>query len=154
MNSAYNSRIATFANAPQSIIGVKKIIEWLKQGKHVYLHCSVGADRTGTVAYLVGALCGMSEDALCKEFELTSFSGDKIDNEADRGTYERLVRQRSYAGRLDKCSSPESYRFADMVDKIKKFPGETLQQKVYYHLNTGAKGDGTFLSTCPSWRCP
>ena len=151
VNSAYNSRIATFANAPQSIIGVKKLIEWLKQGKHVYLHCSVGADRTGTVAYLVGALCGMSEDALCKEFELTSFSGDKIDNEADRGTWERLVRQRSYAGRLDKCSSPESYRFADMVDKIKSFqkaehPEWTLQERVYYHLNTGAKGDGTFLS--------
>ena len=146
VNSAYNSRIATFANAPQSIIGVKKLIEWLKQGKHVYLHCSVGADRTGTVAYLVGALCGMSEDALCKDFELTSFSGDKIDNEAARGTYERLIRQRSYVGRLDDCSSPDSYKFADMVDKIKKFPGETLQQKVYYHLNTGAKGDGTFLT--------
>ena len=151
VNSAYNSRIATFANAPQSIIGVKKLIEWLKQGKHVYLHCSVGADRTGTVAYLVGALCGMSEDALCKEFELTSFSGDKIDNEADRGNYERLIRQRSKVGRLDPCSSPESYRFADMVDKIKSFqktehPEWTLQQRVYYHLNTGAKGDGTFLS--------
>lgn len=146
VDGAYNSRIATFANAPQSIIGIKKLIEWLKQDKPVYLHCSVGADRTGTVAYLVGALCGMSEDALCKEFELTSFSSDVIENEADRGTNEVLVRQRSYVGRLDKCSQKESYRFADMVDKIKGFqktehPEWTLQQRVYWHLKTGVQNN-------------
>lgn len=141
VNSAYNSRIATFANGPQSIQGINQLIAWLKADKPVYLHCSVGADRTGTVAYLVGALCGMSEDALSKEFELTSFSGDKIDNEADRGTYERLVRQRDYTGRLDKNDNNNSYKFADMVDKIKKnYPGETIQEKVYYHLKTGVNG--------------
>lgn len=140
VNQGYRSRIATFADGPQSIQGILKLIEWLKQGKPVYLHCSVGADRTGTVAYLVGALCGMSEDALCKEFELTSFSADKIENEADRGTYERLVRQRDYTGRLDKNDNNESYKFAKMVDKIKTFPGETLQEKVYWHLSTGVNG--------------
>jgi len=140
VNAAYNSRIATFANGPQSIQGINQLIAWLKEGKPVYLHCSVGADRTGTVAYLVGALCGMSEDALCKEFELTSFSGDKIENEAARGTYERLIRQRDYTGRLDPNDNNESYKFAKMVDKIKTYPGSTLQQKVYYHLKTGVNG--------------
>ena len=147
VNAAYNSRIATFANGPQSIQGINQLIAWLKAGKPVYLHCSVGADRTGTVAYLVGALCGMTEDALCKEFELTSFSGDKIDNEAvknpknNQEKYERLVRQRDYTGRLDDNDNNNSYKFADMVDKIKKnYPGETLQEKVYYHLKTGVSG--------------
>ena len=140
INSAYNSRIATFANGPQSIQGIKQLIAWLKQDKPVYLHCSVGADRTGTVAYLVGALCGMSEDALCKDFELTSFSGDKIENERDRPNPERLIRQRDYTGRLDPNDNNESYKFASMVDKIKTFPGETLQEKVYYHLKTGVSG--------------
>ena len=140
VNQGYRSRIATFADGPQSIQGILQLIEWLKQDKPVYLHCSVGADRTGTVAYLVGALCGMSEDALCKEFELTSFSADKIENEADRGTYERLVRQRDYTGRLDKNDNNESYKFAKMVDKIKTFPGETIQEKVFWHLSTGVSG--------------
>jgi len=141
VENAYNSRIATFANAPQSIQGIKKLIEWLKAGKPVYLHCSVGADRTGTVAYLVGALCGMSEDALSKEFELTSFSGDKIENERDRPNPERLIRQRDYTGRLDPNDNNESYKFAKMVDKIKTYPGNTLQEKVYYHLKTGVNGE-------------
>ena len=140
VNQGYKSRIATFANGPQSIQGIKQLIAWLKQDKPVYLHCSVGADRTGTVAYLVGALCGMSEDALCKEFELTSFSGDRIENERDRPNPERLVRQRNYTGRLDPNDDNESYKFAKMVDKIKTFPGETLQEKVYYHLKTGVSG--------------
>ena len=140
IDGAYNSRIATFANAPQSIQGIKQMIAWFKQDKPVYLHCSVGADRTGTVAYLVGALCGMSEDALAREFELTSFSGDSVDNEADRGTWEILVRQRTDVGRLDKCSSPESYRFSDMVAKIKSYPGGTFQRKVYNHLKEGVNG--------------
>ena len=140
VNQGYRSRIATFADGPQSIQGILQLIEWLKQGKPVYLHCSVGADRTGTVAYLVGALCGMSEDALGKEFELTSFSADKIENEADRGTYERLIRQRDYTGRLDKNDNNESYKFAKMVDKVKTFPGETIQEKVFWHLSTGVSG--------------
>ncbi|MCQ2068800.1 MAG: tyrosine-protein phosphatase [Bacteroidaceae bacterium] len=148
VNQGYRSRIATFADAPQSIQGIKQLITWVKQGRPVYMHCSVGADRTGTVAYLVGALCGMSEDALCKDFELTSFSGDKIDNEAvsNAGSdlkrkYERLIRQRDYTGRLDPNDNNESYKFAKMVAKIKSdFPGETLQEKVYYHLKTGVQG--------------
>ena len=148
VNSAYNSRIATFANGPQSIQGINQLIAWLKEDKPVYLHCSVGADRTGTVAYLVGAVCGMSEDALCKEFELTSFSGDKIDNEAvsNAGSdlkrkYERLVRQRDYTGRLDPNDNNESYKFAKMVAAIKaNYEGGTLQRKVYNHLKAGVNG--------------
>ena len=148
VNSAYNSRIATFANGPQSIQGINQLIAWLKAGKPVYLHCSVGADRTGTVAYLVGAVCGMSEDALCKEFELTSFSGDKIDNEAVKNPgndlkkkYERLIRQRDYTGRLDDNDNNESYKFAKMVAAIKaNYDGGTLQRKVYNHLKAGVNG--------------
>lgn len=146
IDNAYNSRISTFSDAPQSIQGVQQLINWLKQDKPVYLHCSVGADRTGTVAYLVGALCGMSEDALCRDFELTSFSGDSVDNEAAHGTWEVLVRQRTYVGRLDPCSQKDSYQFAAMVDKIKKFPGANLQRKVYYHLSTGASAKGGYLT--------
>lgn len=137
INSAYRSRIATFADAPQSIMGIQKIINWFRQDMPVYFHCSVGADRTGTVAYLIGALCGMSEDALCKEFELTSFSADSI---VTSGRQEDLRRRRTYDGRFDDNDNPASYRFADMVDKIKSFPGSTLQRKVYWHLSTGVQG--------------
>ncbi len=36
-------------------------------------HCSAGADRTGTLAFLINGLLGVSYSDLCKDFELTSF---------------------------------------------------------------------------------
>ena len=40
----------------------------------VYIHCNWGADRTGTLAYLINGLLGVSYGDLIKDFELTSFS--------------------------------------------------------------------------------
>lgn len=39
-----------------------------------YFHCSAGADRTGTFAYLLYGLLGISYDDIRPEYELTSFS--------------------------------------------------------------------------------
>lgn len=40
----------------------------------VYMHCWGGADRTGTLALLVGAVLGMDDEDLMQDYELTSFS--------------------------------------------------------------------------------
>ncbi len=40
----------------------------------VYIHCNAGADRTGTVAFLISGLLGVSEADLIRDYELTSFS--------------------------------------------------------------------------------
>lgn len=40
----------------------------------VYLHCNWGADRTGTLAYLINGLLGVAYEDLVKDFELTTFS--------------------------------------------------------------------------------
>lgn len=45
----------------------------------VYLHCTYGADRTGTVCYLLGALLGLSEDDLEREYELTALYYEGVD---------------------------------------------------------------------------
>lgn len=141
-NNSYASRIYTFDEDGSSISGIKKIISWFKEDKPVYFHCSVGADRTGTIAFLIGALCGMSEDALSKEYELTSFSPDYV---VTNGKVEDLRRIRTEKGRYD--NSEDSYKYAWMINKVKKFPGETMQEKVYYHLNTGKKSNGQNLTT-------
>lgn len=39
-----------------------------------YIHCSGGADRTGTIAFLINGLLGVSYEDLTRDFELTSFS--------------------------------------------------------------------------------
>ena len=45
----------------------------------LYFHCWGGADRAGTLAFLLGALLGVSEDDLIHDYELTSLSvwGDR-----------------------------------------------------------------------------
>lgn len=43
-----------------------------KSNYPVYLHCTYGKDRTGTVCYLLGALLGMSEKDLMKDYELSA----------------------------------------------------------------------------------
>ncbi len=44
----------------------------------IYYHCWGGADRTGTLAFLVGALLGMSEKDLDFDYEYTSISIQQI----------------------------------------------------------------------------
>ena len=43
----------------------------------IYTHCQGGADRTGTYAFLLNGLLGVSYEDLTRDFELTSFAGTK-----------------------------------------------------------------------------
>ncbi len=56
---------------------LKQIFEVLADENNypLYFHCNAGADRTGTIAFLIGGLLGVSESDLTKDFELTSFGG-------------------------------------------------------------------------------
>ncbi len=40
----------------------------------VYFHCNAGADRTGTLAFLINGLLGVSHEDLTRDFELTGFA--------------------------------------------------------------------------------
>lgn len=55
---------------------VGKVFQFLGSENNypVYFHCNAGADRTGTIAFLINGLLGVSEEDLTKDFELTSFS--------------------------------------------------------------------------------
>lgn len=146
INDAYTSRIATFAKSDASIRGIKYIIARLKEDKPVYFHCSVGADRTGSIAFLIGALCGMSEDQLAKEFELTSFSADYV---ITNGKAEDLRRRRTYDGRYD--SSEEDYKYALMIERAKAMTGQILQRKIYNHLKNGIGSGETIPEEDLDW---
>ncbi len=53
---------------------IRAIVGWLGEGKAVYFHCAGGADRTGTLAFLIEALLGVSESDLSKDYELTTLA--------------------------------------------------------------------------------
>ena len=65
-----------------------------------YFHCSAGADRTGTFAYLLYGLLGISYDEIRPEYELTSFSaiGLRPGNDYSQGlsldeTHRQMLKQ-------------------------------------------------------------
>ena len=53
---------------------IQFIIDCIKADKPVYFHCSLGRDRTGTIAMLVLGILGVNEGDISKEYELTQFS--------------------------------------------------------------------------------
>lgn len=68
----------------------------------IYLHCTYGKDRTGTVCYLLEALLGLSDDDLRKEFELSAFTDGYVGSE----------------------------QYAEMVAYVQLLAGETTAEKV------------------------
>lgn len=69
-----NGRILRYDSA--SIVSIKNIFELLADEKNypIYFHCNAGADRTGTLAFLINGLLGVDYSDLIKDFELTTFS--------------------------------------------------------------------------------
>ena len=49
------------------------IFEAVENDEPVYIHCHAGADRTGTIAFILEAILGMSQSDMDMDYELTSF---------------------------------------------------------------------------------
>lgn len=67
------------------------VIDTLLKGKVIYFHCIGGADRTGTLAFLIEALLGVSENDLSKDYELTSFYSTRKRNDNSERPFKQLV---------------------------------------------------------------
>lgn len=63
--------------SPGNLELIKEIFAFLADENNypIYFHCNAGADRTGTLTYLINGLLGVSYENLTKDFELTSFGG-------------------------------------------------------------------------------
>lgn len=99
-------------------IALETIVSWLSD-KNIYFHCQGGCDRTGTLAFLLLGLLGVSESDLAKEYELSSFS--------DIGF-----------GRLRNTKKAvDTYDYSGMVEALKKYNGDTITDKFYDFATTG-----------------
>ena len=72
-------------------------------------HCIAGADRTGTLAYVVEALCGVSDDDMLFDWELTALANANVGFSHEK-RYDRLV-----AGFLNYPGSTTAERVAAFV---------------------------------------
>lgn len=79
----------------------------------IYYHCTGGADRTGTVSFLLNALLGVDEQILINDYEFTSFSVFNIRNSRE-GSFAPL--------------------FKDFRDRLEAMEGKSLQEKAENYL--------------------
>ena len=50
------------------------VLTCVRSNRPVYFHCAIGRDRTGTLAFLLEGVLGMSKSDIYKDYELTNFS--------------------------------------------------------------------------------
>ena len=63
----------TAANEMTNIVlALRQLIQWLKNGKKIYAHCAGGCDRTGVFYACVEGICGVSENDINKDYELSN----------------------------------------------------------------------------------
>ena len=95
---------------------IRLIIDKLSLGQNIYFHCIGGADRTGTLAFLIEALLGVSESDLSKDYELTTYSDQQ--------------RLRSSTG---------TYPFRSMIDYLRNsYSAGTIQESVILWATSGS----------------
>lgn len=98
-------------------VNLRGIFEAVRYGDPVVFHCSMGADRTGTLACILEALLGVSQSDIDKDYELTSFYALRARN----GNYQ--------GGTAD---------WAHLIGQIMALSGETIRDKaVTFVLSLG-----------------
>ena len=81
----YANAVSTSAASARTVAVLKKVMACVAANKPCYFHCMSGSDRTGTVAYLLLSLLGVSQSDKDKEYELTAFS-DEADGKRFRNS--------------------------------------------------------------------
>lgn len=72
----YANAVSTSAASARTVSVLKKVMACVAATKPCYFHCMSGADRTGTIAYLLLSLLGVSQSDKDKDYELTAFSDE------------------------------------------------------------------------------
>ncbi len=77
----------------------------------IVFHCIAGADRTGSLAFILGALLGVDEEELWRDWEVTAFQKEKLE----------------FGHRT---------RFCKLVKVFDAFPGANMNEKVVAYVKS------------------
>lgn len=96
-----------------SLAEIKRIFDFLADENNypLFFHCNAGADRTGTLAFLLCGSLGVSLDDLTRDFELTSFSKG--------GVRLRGKMQQPFEYGIMQDDSSNFVAWGDMISRIK-----------------------------------
>lgn len=112
-------KAASYALTPVATwqLYLRCVIDAVTHREPVYFHCTMGADRTGTLACVLEGLLGMSQSDIDKDYELTCFS-------SGAGT-DTIARRRN---------EPE---WKKLIDAINAISGDTFRDKcVHFAVGT------------------
>ena len=73
--TSYTTVSAHASNASALKVALKATMQYIIDGDSIYFHCTIGTDRTGTLAYFLEGLLGVSEEDRVEDYELTYFYG-------------------------------------------------------------------------------
>lgn len=82
----------------------------------IYFHCNTGANRTGSLAYFINGLLGVSYEDLVKDFKLTSFSvyGNRFRSKVED---DKFVHDGEFAG-IYQCDTANYVAFGKLHELI------------------------------------
>lgn len=104
----------------------------------IYFHCTGGADRTGTLAFLFNALLGVDETSLVQDYELTSFSRYNV-RDSQAGTYAGY-----YKAFREKLNSYAGTTLSEKTESYLLSIGITATE--IYNIKAIMHGEDTFVS--------
>ena len=138
-NETFSKNGSGATNPTQARQTVAKIFEHLKEAdkKPVYYHCYGGADRTGTLGFLLNGLLGVSYSDLVIDFELTSYSS--INNEHIRSH----LRDHQY----DHWRNLINFVKTDTTNGYAYNEEASLKENIYNLLNVGCNSPKETLDT-------
>ena len=108
--------LSGYSDAYKYTTGYKKVFTLLadKNNYPIYYHCTGGADKTGTVSFLLNALLGVDETTCIQDYEFTSYS--------------------IYGERNTQGGAYGTTYFQPFRATLETYKGDTLQEKVESYL--------------------
>ena len=111
------------------------VMTCVKANRPVYFHCAIGADRTGTLAFIIEGVLGVSESDLYKDYEITTFShyqtGRGKSQLSKQMSYIKGIKGNTLEEKFFKyCTDSLGLNAADIIDFKSRMLGNTFATSV------------------------